>query len=268
MAEPLPIPFDVRLMNATASLLFIALALGAIATGVWWALRHPAFAIEAIVVQGDLAHNNEVTLRANVAPRLSGNLFTVDLQAARTAFESVPWVRRAVLRREFPNRLRVNLQEHQAVALWGADTDSRLVNRQGEVFEANAGDVEADGLPRLVGPEGQSAAVLAMLQALRPVFGRIGGDPAVVELTQRGNWRVELDSGAEIELGRGTTDEVVARGERFVQTVTQVVTRHARRVDAIESADLRHPDGYALRLRGVTTQTTEPGPGPAPRKKP
>ena len=32
-------------------------------------------------------------------PRLSGNFFSVDLQAGRKAFESVPWVRRAVVRR-------------------------------------------------------------------------------------------------------------------------------------------------------------------------
>ena len=60
----------------------------------------------------------------------------------------------------------------------------------------------------------------------------------------------ELDSGAEIELGRGTDDEVVERSERFVGSVTQVISRYQR---PLEYADLRHHDGYAVRLKGITT---------------
>ena len=149
-----PLPPDVRLMNGTATVLFAACALLLVAALGWWALRHPVFAIGGIVVQGDVAHNSAATLRANVAPKLSGNFFTVDLKRAREAFESVPWVRQAVVKRQFPNRLRVQLQEHQPEAFWGADAESRLVNTQGEVFEANPGDVEQDDIPRLVGPEG------------------------------------------------------------------------------------------------------------------
>jgi cell division protein FtsQ len=37
--------------------------------------------------------------------------------------------------------------------------------------------------------------------------------------------------------------------------VTQVTSKYGRRTDALESADLRHGDGYAVRLRGVTTVT-------------
>ncbi|MBF9264914.1 cell division protein FtsQ, partial [Acidovorax cattleyae] len=43
------------------------------------------------------------------------------------------------------------------------------------------------------------------------------------------------------------------RTKRFVRTVARVAAQYGRRPDALESADLRHPDGYALRLRGVTT---------------
>ncbi len=158
MNPAVPQPVDVKLMNITATALFSVGVVLLLAAGLWWALRHPLFAIAGITVQGDVAHNNAVTLRANVAPRLAGNFFTVNLDAARQAFEGVPWVRSAVVRREFPNRLRVPLEEHRAVAFWGAEGDGRLVNNFGEVFEANTGDVEADELPRLAGAPEQSAA--------------------------------------------------------------------------------------------------------------
>jgi cell division protein FtsQ len=253
MKAAMPAPFDVRLMNLTATVLVsVCLVLLLVATA-WWALRHPVFAIAGITVQGDVAHNNAVTLRANAAPRLAGNFFTVNLAKAREAFENVPWVRTAVVRREFPNRLRVQLQEHQAVALWGADGDTRLVNSFGEVFEANAGDVGPDELPRLSGPAQQSAQVLAMYTALKPLFEALDLGVERLALTARGSWQLELDTGGVVELGRGSHEEVVARTQRFAQTLTQVASRYGRRPDALISADLRHGDGFAVRLRGVGT---------------
>jgi len=73
------------------------------------------------------------------------------------------------------------------------------------------------------------------------------------ELTGRGGWRTHLDSGAVIELGHGSVDEVLARTTRFLKTMTQVTAKYGRKPEALESADLRHEDGYAIRLRGVTT---------------
>jgi cell division protein FtsQ len=248
-----PLPLDVRLMNSTATVLFAACALLLAAALGWWVLRHPVFAIGGIVVQGDVAHNSSATLRANVMPRLRGNFFTVDLNSAREAFEAVPWVRQAVVKRQFPNRLRVQLQEHQPEAFWGADSESRLVNAQGEVFEANPGDVEQDDMPRLVGPDGSAGQVLAMYRGLKPQLEKLDLAVEAVTLTGRGGWSMTLDSGAAVELGRGTTEEVLARSQRFAATLTQVTAKYGRRPEALVTADLRHTDGYAVKLRGVTT---------------
>lgn len=256
-AAAVPVPADIRLMNVTATVLFALGLAWLLAAGGWWALRHPWFAVSAITVEGEVSHNSAATLRANVAPRLAGNFFTVNLNAARDAFEAAPWVRQAVVRREFPNRLRVRLQEHRAVALWG-EHESRMVNSFGEVFEANAGDVDADDLPRLAGPDGQARDVLAMYEALVPLFEPLDLAVARLTLTARGSWNVELDTGAAIELGRGTREEVTARTQRFVQTLTQVTARYGRTPEALLAADLRHADGYALRLRGVATTAEVP----------
>jgi cell division protein FtsQ len=246
-------PVDVKLMNMTASVLFLAfVVLGAVAT-VRWVARLPVFDVKGITVTGDVSHNNAVTLRANVAPRLSGTFFSMDLPRVRAAFEAVPWVRHAVVRRQFPNRLQVVLQEHQAVAYWGSDNALRLINNFGEVFEANVGEVEQDALPSLNGPEGQGAEVLAMYRAVAPLFEHMEMPVDGLELSVGGSWRVLLDTGAAIELGRGGVAEISARVRRFLATLTQVTSRYGRHADAVESADLRHENGYAIRLRGVST---------------
>ena len=261
MNSALPQPFDVKLMNLTASVLFTVAAVGLLVAALWWLVRNPAFAIGAITVHGDVTHSNAVTLRANVAPRLAGNFFTISLPATREAFEAVPWVRQAVLQRVWPNRLRVLLEEHRAAALWegGVNASDKLVNSFGEVFEANLGDVEDEALPTLRGPETAAVQMLAMLGRLQPVLAPMEARIDALELSGRGSWRVELDSGAEIELGRGNDDEVVARTERFVGTLTQVTSRFQR---PLQYADLRHNEGYAVRLKGIST-TVDPSGKPA-----
>jgi cell division protein FtsQ len=269
-APPPPLPGDVRLMNAVAGSVFVLTAVALLFAGVLWLMRAPAFAIRAIQLDGELARNSVPTIRANATPRLAGNFFSVDLQQAQAAFESVPWVRRAVVRRVWPDRLVVRLEEHRAAALWqGAEGDGgdagaidRLVNSHGEVFEANLGDVEDDDLPALSGPDGSAPQMLALLRRVQPALKPLGLEVERLHLSGRGSWRLDLDSGARIELGRGSEDEVMARTERFARTLTQVTGLWNK---PLEYADLRHADGYALRLRGVTTTagTSPPGPGAA-----
>jgi len=256
-ASPFVLPFDVRLMTALANLLFGAALLMALAATLLWAAGLPVFAIRGISVTGDIAHYNALTLRANVMPHLQGTFFTLDLKAARKVFEDVPWVRQAVVRREFPNRLRVQLQEHQAVAFWGEDGDERLLNSFGEVFDANVGEIEQDNLPRLNGPEGQSAQVLAMHRILQPLFESVDMTLDLLELTARGGWRGQIDNGIALELGSGEAAELAARARRFLATVTQVTARYRRHPGQLASVDLRHKDGYAIRLDGVSTLAGE-----------
>ncbi len=248
-----PLPADVRLMNAVASSVFLLTAAGALAAGMLWLMRSPLLPIRAITLEGEMARNSVPTIRANAAPRLAGNFLSVDLQAARAAFEAVPWVRRAVVRRVWPDRLAVRLEEHHPQALWeGDDGGERLVNSEGEVFEANVGDVEDDNLPVLAGPEGSAAEMLALLRSVQPVFERMGAQVLRLQRSGRGSHRAELDNGATVELGRGTHDELLARTERFVRTLAPATGRWRA---PLEYADLRHADGYAVRLRGVTTTT-------------
>ena len=271
-APPPALPVDIRLMNTTAAVL-AAIGVAALAAMlVMWLLHQPLFAVRSIRIDGDLAHNSVLTIRANAAPRLAGNFFTLDLALARRAFESVPWVRHAVVNRVWPNRLAVQLEEHRPVALWaepaGADAKStdplsdRLVNSHGEVFEANLGDVEDDALPTLRGPDGSAAHMLALLGRLQPVFGALDAHIEALELSGRGSWRVELDTGAQVELGRGEDDEVIERTKVFTATLTQVTQRYQR---PLQYADLRHNEGYAVRLKGVST-TPDAGPAKPVRK--
>ena len=244
------LPVDVRLMNAIAIVVFTLALAALLAAGFAWVARRPQFQFADVRLEGDLQRNSVTTVRANAMPHLAGNFFTMDLGRARAAFEQVPWVRRAVVRRVWPDKLVVALEEHQPVALWEGDENSdKMVNSHGEVFEANVGDVEDDSLPQFAGPEGTSAQVLEMYRRLQPMFAAMDAEVTALRLSGRGSWKVDLDNGAAVELGRGTQEEVTERTTRFIRTVPQVLRKfHA----PLENADLRHAEGYAVKLKGLS----------------
>ncbi len=253
-----PLPADVRVTYFAANTLLGVLGLVLVAGGLLWVLRWPGFALREIELQGDLQRTNLPTLRAHVAPRLNGTFFTVNLQQLQAAFEDVPWVRRAVVRRVWPGTLVVRLEEHQPAALWqgiaGGAGSERIVNHLGEVFEASAGDLEdpAAALPTLAGPEGSAAAMLALYRRLQPLLATLDQQIETLELSDRGSWRAELLSDAVIELGRGSEDQIVARTTQFVRTVAEATDRWRA---PLQVADLRHSDGYAVRLRGISVSS-------------
>jgi cell division protein FtsQ len=255
------LPADVRLMNGVAALIFTVVLLALAWQAVKWATRSPVFTVRAIALDAMLERSSIAGVRANALPRLSGNFFSIDLDAARAAFEAVPWVRRAVVRRVWPNRLAVSLEEHQAAALWQSEGQrkERLVNTHGEVFEASLHDVADEDLPTLAGADAASAQMLALHQRLNASLAPIEQRVQTLRLSSRGSWHAELVSGAKLELGRGTDDELVARVDRLARTLAQVNARFGDKPRALVAADLRHPDGYALRLAGISTAVQQDG---------
>lgn len=244
---------DVRWMNTAAALLLGVAVCGLLWAGMQRLARLPVFTLQQVQLEGDLSRNNIATVRANIVPRLPGGFFQTDLARAREVFEAVPWVRRAVVRRVWPNELRVQLEEHKPAAYWQhQDRDDQLVNTFGEVFDANTGDVE-ERLPTLNAPAnaapGDSRAMLDVLRRLLPVLAPLGHIDTV-HLSERGSWSVDLDTDAVIQLGRGSEDELVARAQRFVRTLPELKRRYPA---PLAYADLRYGEAYAVRLRGTTT---------------
>ncbi len=250
------LPPDIRMTNALAGSVGALAVLLLVMTLAAWALRLPGFELRSIRIDGDTEHNSAASLRAAVAPQLAGNFFTMNLPATRAAFESVPWVRQAVVRRVWPSGLDVSLQEHQPAALWDDDAGAeRLVNSYGEVFEADAAEVAAE-LPTLAGPAGSSARLLRLYERLTPVFEPLRMRIVWLRQSERGSLRARMAGGSTVELGRGSDDELVARAERFVRTLPQALAPYEGR--SLQYADLRHAEGYALRIRGVGTVDDTP----------
>ncbi|MDL2357872.1 MAG: cell division protein FtsQ/DivIB [Pseudomonadota bacterium] len=243
---------DVRALNATANGLIALVVLALIASGVWWVSQRPMFSLKSVRVESmyemELKRVNELTLRANVLGKIKGNFFTTNLEQVRTAFESVPWVRRATVRREWPDQLIVSVEEHEPLGTWGED--GRLLSVKGDVFTANLAEADEDhALPEFEGPEGSEKEVLARFAELRSLFAPVKLVPEALSLSSRYAWTVKLDNGMKVALGREQDHSTLRnRVQRLVGIYPQLAGRIAGGIDMI---DMRYPNGLALAAAGL-----------------
>jgi len=232
-----------QLLTAIADLLLLAAAAALLVAGLLWGLRLPLFPLRQVQVAVAPAQVQRAEIERVLASSLRGNFFSVNLDALRLALEKLPWVRRAEVRRQWPDGLELRLEEHRAVARWGEGT-AQLVNSHGEVFYA-ANAQNQGPLPVFHGPQDAAPEVLKRHREFAGALAPIGRDPRVVSLSPRLAWQVKLDDGMLLELGREQARApIVARLERFVAAYPQLMHASPARPLAV---DLRYPNGFALR---------------------
>lgn len=233
------------ILDAAANVLYGLAALLAVYVAAMAVIRLPAFALREVRVGGALTHVTREQVEIIVRRELKGNFFTLNLAVTRAAFEKLPWVRRVDVRRQWPDRLDVAFEEHVPLARWA---NIALVNTHGELFEAAHGGP----LPVFIGPTGTAKEMTIQYEYFRRSLAAIGQEPVQVQISPRRAWRVELESGLTLELGR---EQVEARLARFVAAYARTLARLERR---LEYVDLRYANGFAVRIPGLRDEKAEP----------
>lgn len=209
-------------------------------TGAGVKLRDPhTLPIRTVQIEGELRHLNRARLEQVAAPVVSGGFFSVDLRAVREALTGLPWVYRVGVRRQWPDRLVVVVEEQRPVAQWG---ESALVNPYGELFHPPREEFP-QGLPVLRGPEGKARELLREYAALTERLAPLGLRVTMLEENERLAWRLRLDNGIEVALGR---EQRAARLERFVRVYAAALADRAAQIAAV---DLRYTNGLAVAWR-------------------
>jgi len=215
--------------------LFYALAAVLMFYGIIFVVVHlPIFPLREVRVEGELTHVNREQVKLIVARHLNGNFFTVDLEKTRDAFRKLPWARNVSVRRRWPDKLEVVVEEHKELARWG---NIALVNTYGELFQA-ASDSD---LPVFYGPGDGVADVAQHYVAYSHILTAVGIRIAQLALTPRRAWQIKTDEDMVIELGR---EQMEARLEKFAGVYQTTLSGLGVNV---KYADLRYPNGFAVR---------------------
>ena len=201
---PAPALARCRGRGALSVILLISIGLG-IVGAYRWALATPYFRLREVALEG-LQHLSQSVLLGRLALPEGANLLALDLGGLRQRLEGHPWVRSAVLHRELPGRLRVEIRErHPAAVLEEGglllDSEGTVLGRAGEGSERYpvllALPTKGKGLgnlPERVQPleiEGLSVGmeVLRLFEAFRPMGVRV----LRVDLREGGTLTVDVE---------------------------------------------------------------------------
>ncbi|WP_319241061.1 cell division protein FtsQ/DivIB [uncultured Propionivibrio sp.] len=243
-----------QLMIAVSDLLWVAGAASLLVSGVVWGARMPWFPLKEVVFQNELREVRRSEVERSLAGRLRGNFFSVSLDGVRQALEELPWVRQAEVRRQWPGRLEVTIEEHAPVAFWGQAT-GQLVNTHGEVFSAVMTVPSSAPMPLLVGPPGMAPEMLNHFQMAESALKPLGRWPKALNVSARQALQIRLDDGMLVELGRQQAKAPIRqRIERFVEYYPSVLTAARQRPSVV---DMRYPNGFALRVSAPAAPLTE-----------
>lgn len=206
-----------------ATVLFVLWMVGRQAVEAWLPVR-----------EIDVAGARHADTRQGIRPLLAGlpgSLFAVDLDAVKQRFETLPWVRSASVRRVWPGRLSVSLEEHVPAAAWN---DLALLDTHGEVFPVRPWQ----GLPRFFAPEGMQKDVAQRYGEFVAILAPGGWQIEGIRVDARYAWQLTLSDGVTIELGRERLDERLKRFATFYPLA-------AEKMAGISRVDMRYPNGFA-----------------------
>ena len=193
--------------------------------------------VHDILVAGRGRTSRGDLMRAIATPRGS-SIFDLDLAEIQRRVETLPWVKTAVVRRQLPATLFVDLTERRPLALWQHQAKLRLVDRDGEVIAVQNLTAFAE-LPILVGADApaRGQAALEMIATSPALAARVR---ALTWVGAR-RWTVRLDNDVDILLPE--TDPGRAwRHLANLQRDHDVLARH------IVTIDMRIPEQLVMRL--------------------
>lgn len=234
-----------------------ALALGAGGAGAWYLGRDGRLAaivaqaqarvaavgaelhltVESVQVVGRERAESQAILAA-LGVKRGTPILGVDLDAAKTRLEAVPWIRSASVERLLPDTLFVSIVERAPLALWQHGGKFDLVDQDGNVIpNADVGAYPA--LPQVVG-DGAPAAAPDLVALLASEPGLQRRVTASVRVGAR-RWNIEFDNGVEVALPEdGASDAwhrlaALDRSDHLLERDVQAI-------------DMRLPDRLVLRL--------------------
>ena len=105
-----------------------------IGSGIAWLYNSKYFPVKQIAIQGKLKYASNKELQTVAREHIRGNMFRADIDSAQAAFQELPWIDSAMVRRRFPETVEIILTERVPVAHWRA---GGLVDSKGNVFAAS-----------------------------------------------------------------------------------------------------------------------------------
>lgn len=236
-----------RRLVGTLPWLLAALLLCVVLAGVIFLPRAmDRYPIESVQVEGVKDARRQQAVQLTLSERINGeNFFTISLANIYREMRALEWVADVEVRRQWPDRLVIRIDERVPVAVWN---DDLLVSNAGHPFRA-LDKYSLQGLPALYGPAHRLDTVLEYYHSMSKVLAPAGKKIARLDVDARLTARAQLEDGIRLVVDR---ENFARKLRRFVELYNGVLEQDSR---GLVQADLRYADGMAVQWQQPATQT-------------
>ncbi len=233
-------PVWVRVRRLGSIMVSTAMVIG-VGAGALWIYAKLDVPVAAIAVESTFERVSRDEIEALVAPHIAGGFLSLGLADIRDHLEQNPWIESASARRRWPSSLAITVVEETPIARWG---EAGFLNHRGVAL--TVGSVAGlESLPLLEGPPGSARKVMQEYREISQLL-----QPAGLKITEfhgdtRGAWRLRLQDGPEVMMGRG---QLLEKIRRFLVVWEQVLRPKAEQVVRV---DTRYNNGVAVQWRSA-----------------
>jgi cell division protein FtsQ len=204
-------------------------------------LMSMGFVVKHVDVVGE-GRISEAQVLAVLGVKSGDYLFDMDIKSAQSRVQSLNWVDTAVVRRLWPNRVSVYINERSPYALWQKNGTLNLVDKSGDVIsDVDLAMYATKPLIVGVGAEAQASTLFQQLAA----HPKIAQQAEAYVLVGGRRWDIVLkDSGSRIMLPEKNVEQALSQLESYTRS-------HDLLSFNVQSIDLRVEGRISLRPRST-----------------
>lgn len=192
--------------------------------------------VETVEIRSSLQHVSPVLIKERVAKYISAGLFQAEINRMEADLQQIPWVYRAHVKRAWPDRLVISIEEQQATFRWG---EKELLNEYAQRFAVE--DVASyQHLPELSGSDGREEYLARLFRLYQKRFATYQMSLRGIHEDRRHNKVLVFDSGLRVVVG---SHDVEQRLNRYLQAIDNMTPENRGRIARV---DLRHANGFAI----------------------
>ena len=230
-----------NILNRLSATLFISSLIALSILGMSVISKLPIFDLEKIIIVGNLHDETKILLKHVVRNNFNGGFFTIDLKSSKKLLEAIPRVNTVSINREWPNALEIVVKEHTPLGLWG---EKKFLSDHGRLVIANVTEEALAGMPKFSAPDKVADDVMKFYKDGNQNLMSIGREIKEILVNDRYTWKIILDDGVILRLGK---EKHLERLQVFINFYQFTLGELESKIDYI---DMRYEDGFAIGVRG------------------
>lgn len=244
------------------NMLFVGLLFSFVGSILFFLFDPHTLPVTTVQIEGHLQQTDPKILQMLVSQVAIGNFLNINPTVIRRTVVTLPWIKDAQIFRQWPNTLRIRIQEYQAVAWWNKQafvdelghlftkpflSEKRRHNHLPTIRNEKTKNLK---LPWFMGPPKRVGEVLKRYRQLAPLLQKKGLHIHELGCNARLAWYLVLDNGMKLKLGR---NESKTKVQRFLNIYNRLAMqlRKPSGKNSVLHVDLRYTNGLAVQIKQV-----------------